>query len=183
MFDACYEDLSTSIPVWASFRLLGLPNFVPSRPQLSAHYRRESSRPAELELARRNILPRARSNPVLHLTKFKNVAIMVPTTLAAGHLIDFYEIIALKIETGQYSHWQPSRNIILELWDLELEISCNKIAVPWSFVQAWVIDMAALSARQFTGFYEATVRGDGDLTGLVFLIKMQVKDRRPLDQP
>ncbi len=49
------------------------------------------------------------------------------------------------------------------------------MTVPWSFVQAFAIDMAAWSSRQFSGFYEAEVRGEGALSGLVIMVKMGLK--------
>ena len=49
--------------------------------------------------------------------------------------------------------------------------------MPLSFVQAFAIDMANWSSRQFTGFYEATVTGEGPLVGLVFLVRMRLKDK------
>lgn len=110
------------------------------------------------------------------MTRFKTFAALMPTFLLCQQLEDFYSIIALKIETGAFSTWAPAKNVVLHLWDFELSISCDKMTIPWSFIQAWVIDMAELSSHTFTGFYEAVVRGDGPLSGLVFLIHMKLKD-------
>ena len=47
--------------------------------------------------------------------------------------------------------------------------------MPLSFVQAFAIDMAAWSARHFTGFYDAQVIGEGALEGLVISVQMRLK--------
>lgn len=49
--------------------------------------------------------------------------------------------------------------------------------MPWDFVQNFVIDMAEWSANSFSGFYELTIRGQGQFSGLVFLCKMGLADR------
>ena len=120
-------------------------------------------------------------HPLLQLTKFRSITGLLPAAptlvnIASYRLKEFYDIIALRIETGAFKSFPPSKNIVLDLWDFELIITCDKMPVPWSFVQAWVIDMADLSGKTFTGFYEATVRGEGTLSGLVFLIYMRLKD-------
>ena len=111
------------------------------------------------------------------MTKWRSIYALVPTPLVAAKIEDFYNIIALKIETGQFRSWAPSKEIILILWDFELSFTCDKMIVPWSFVYSFVLDMGDWSSRAFTGLYEVTVRGDGPLSGLVFLIKMKLRDR------
>ena len=71
----------------------------------------------------------------------------------------------------------PSKTVVCSLWDFELVFSCEKINVPLSFVQAFAIDMAEWSSKQFTGFYVATVRGEGALNGLVFMVQMRLKGK------
>ncbi|KAL6713810.1 hypothetical protein ACLMJK_008302 [Lecanora helva] len=179
IFDAYYMDTSTSIPLWISFRVIGTEaaSAISSRPRVSIPHRRELAPPATPASSKRSIIPRANDNPVLHLTKFKKTLVLLPTALAVSRFEDFYDVIALKIETGQFSNWLPSKQILLQMWDWELEITCDKMSIPWTFVQAWAIYMSHMSSQQFTGFYEAVVRGDGPLNGLVFLVRMQTKNQ------
>ena len=115
--------------------------------------------------------------PGLRLTHFVKTAALVPCAIAAARFEDFYNIIALKIETGQLVNKAPSKYVTCSLWDFELSFYCDTMIVPLSFVQAFAIDMAEWSSKQFSGFYEATVRGEGPLTGLVFVVKMSLKGK------
>ncbi len=147
-----------------------------SKPLPRLSHGQEAASPAGSSLSRRTLIPS--SGLTLKMTNFRSFFALVPTVLAAARLEEFYDVIALKIETGQFSNWQPSRYIILSMWNFEFSVSCDKCFVPWSLVQDWVIDMAALSSQQFTGLYEATVRGEGPFSGFVFLIHMRLKDPR-----
>lgn len=113
----------------------------------------------------------------LSMTKFRAYTSMVPTALMAIKFEEWYRNIALKIEFGKFAAWAPANIRILEMWDWELTISCDKAIVPWDFVQNFVIDMAEWSANSFSGFYELTIRGQGQFSGLVFLCKMGLADR------
>ena len=70
------------------------------------------------------------AGPRLALTKFKSYTALLPTAFAVAKLEDFYDTIALKIETGQFAHWPPSKNRILEMWDFELHFTCDKTTIP-----------------------------------------------------
>lgn len=175
-FDAFYEEPESAITIAISLRLLqkaaGLGLMTISQPirrNLPSHS--PSATPLR---ARTAIRP---TPPKLRLTTFIQTAAIVPSALTAAKLEDFYTIIALKIETGQFANRIPSKTVTFSLWDFELNFSCDKINVPLSFVQAFVIDMAEWSSKQFTGLYEATVRGDGPLTGLVFYVQMRLKGK------
>ena len=137
-------------------------------PSLSVPRRRKVPplSPASSSLNKRAFIPS--DYAMLKMTKFKAFVALAPTLAVVAKLQDFYDIIALKLITGAFSDRPPSYNIILQLWDLELNFTCDKVPVPWDFVQAWVIDMASASAQSFTGFYEATVRG--------VLVKMKLQD-------
>ncbi|CAF9941678.1 MAG: hypothetical protein ALECFALPRED_009261 [Alectoria fallacina] len=178
-FDAFYEDSEDSITVAFSLQLLqeaagpGLMAIsLPMRRTL-----RNRSLPAKPITPLGTRSPSTPMPPSIKVTSFTQIAALVPSAIAAAKLEDFYTIIALKIETGQLKPHIPSKTIAWSLWDFELIFSCDKIDVPLSFVQAFVIDMAELSSRQFTGFYEATVRGEGALNGLIFYVQMRLKGK------
>ena len=116
------------------------------------------------------------SSPKLHVNFIKHIA-MLPVAIAAEQLEDFYSVIALKILTGQMAHRSPSKMVTLSIWDFELVFSSETMLVPWSFVQAFAIEMAEWSARSWTGFYEAIVSGEGPLSGMVILVQMRLKDK------
>lgn len=180
-FDAFYEEAEFGITVALSLRLLQRS----TGPRLTAVAlppRRSLQRPSPPARSTAPLRPRAPTttrptSPAIRVTSFIRTAALVPTALAAAQLEDFYTILATKIETGQLAHRRPARTVVCSLWDFELVFSCDRIDVPWSFVQAFAIDMAEWSARQFTGLYEATVRGEGPLSGLVFVVQMRLKGK------
>ncbi len=166
-FDAFFEAPGSGITVAFSLRLLESPAD-PSALALSLPTKRTPS----------SLLPRSPVNPFstqLHVARFIQTVALVPTALAAVQFEDFYNILALMIETGQMANRPPARRIVYTNWDFELTFSSATMTVPWSFVQAFAIDMAAWSSRQFSGFYEAEVRGEGALSGLVIMVKMGLK--------
>lgn len=178
-FDAFYEEQEFSITIAISLRLLqeatgpGLMTIPPpTRRNLQTR-----SLPAKSTAPLRPRSPFPPMSPGMRVTSFIQTAALVPSALAAAKLEDFYTIVALKIETGQLANLPPSKNVVCSLWDFELFFSCDKINIPLSFVQAFAIDMAEWSSRQFTGFYEATVRGEGPLSGLVFYVQMRLKGK------
>ncbi len=119
--------------------------------------------------------PSSSMSPGIRIASFVQTTALVPGALAASKLEDFYTIIATKIETGYFADWPPSKTVAFWRWDFELIFSSDKINVPLSFVQAFAIDMAEWSSRQFTGFYEATVVGEGPLSGLVIFVQMRLR--------
>lgn len=180
-FDAYWMEMGTSITIAMSLRLL-TPQFPtpdqPLRPLPNLHPHHLEPRqlappnsPTTAQLHRRIPDPTG----ALAMTKFRAFIALLPTAIVMSQLEDFYTLIATKIETGDFAHYPDSRVRVLMRWNFELTVSCDKMAVPWSFVQAFAIDMAEWSAREFTGFYEATVRGEGPLTGLVFLVSMKLR--------
>ncbi len=177
-FDAYYMDVGTFKTVAVSLRLLG-DHFIPRTrglQPLPKGLHRRGSPSEELSISSKRTTPLPNGPIYLSMTKFRTFTALLPTALAIAKLEDFYNLIALKIMTGEFAQLAPAKMMILGQWDFELIISCDKMNVPWSFVEAFCVDMAAASARMFTGFYEATVRGEGPLSGLVFLIKMRLKD-------
>ncbi|KAF6226522.1 hypothetical protein HO133_009388 [Letharia lupina] len=172
-FDAFYEEAEFGITVALSLRLLQRSTG-PRLTAITLPPRRSLQRPSPPLRPRAPTMP---PSPAIRVTSFIRTAALVPTALAAAQLEDFYTIIATKIETGQLAHRRPARTVVCSLWDFELVFSCDRIDVPWSFVQAFAIDMAEWSSRQFTGLYEATVRGEGPLSGLVFVVQMRLKGK------
>lgn len=172
-FDAFYEEAEFGITVALSLRLLQRSTG-PRLTAITLPPRRSLQRPSPPLWPRAPTRP---TSPAIRVTSFIRTAALVPTALAAAQLEDFYTIIATKIETGQLAHRRPARTVVCSLWDFELVFSCDRIDVPWSFVQAFAIDMAEWSSRQFTGLYEATVRGEGPLSGLVFVVQMRLKGK------
>ena len=176
-FDAFYTEIASKISIGFSLRILeglagGITDLRISGP--SARNLEHKTPPIKSPTSLKR---RANANPGLTMTKFRSfqVAALVPTMLAASRLEDFYNIVAMKIETGFFKSWPPSKNIILSLFEFELSITCDSINVPWSFVEAFVIDMAHWSSKQFSGLYEATIRGDGPLNNLVFIVSMRLR--------
>lgn len=178
-FDAFYTETASSIGIAFSLRILkGLVGGLTEEAiRISAHSVRSLQRESSEAQLPSSLKRRTNTSPALKMTKFRplKMTALVPTILVASRLEDFYNIIALKIESGFFKSWQPSKIIILDLFEFELSFACEKINVPWSFVQAFVIDMADWSSKQFTGMYEATVRGEGPLTNLVFIVSMKLK--------
>lgn len=180
-FDAYYEEPESTITVAISLRLLrGLALTTMSRPVRRNLPGRESP-PATAPVTART--PATPMPPGIRVASFVRTTALVPCAVAAAKLEDFYSIIALKIETGQMAHRAPSKTVVCSLWNFELVFSCDRINVPLSFVQAFAIDMAEWSSKQFTGFYEATVKGEGPLSGLVFLVQMRLKGKGPQPPP
>ncbi|CAF9919116.1 hypothetical protein IMSHALPRED_004528 [Imshaugia aleurites] len=171
-FDAFYQDPASASTSTIAIGLRLLTD-APTPMTISQPAKRDLQTPPTALLRPRG--PPTTTTPCIRVTHFLQTAAMVPTALAAAKLEDFYTIIALKIETGQMAHKAPARTVVCALWDFELVFSSPMIDVPLSFVQAFVIEMAARSARQFSGFYEATVVGEGPLCGLVIFVQMRLK--------
>lgn len=195
-FDAFYTEPESAATFAFSLRLLQQATVRPAASVTGSHARRtkrllesQQSPPVptptttttHLNTPRTPTLLSTSSKPGLKLTHFVRTAAVVPCALAATRFEDFYNIIALKIETGEYAHTPPSQYVACSFWDFELTFYCDTMNVPLSFVQAFAIDMAAWSARQFTGFYEAAIMGEGPLAGLIFFVNMRLRSKGRLD--
>lgn len=185
-FDAFYTELASKISIGFSLRVLeGVEGSVTDAAiRLSMPSSRNLAHPP-LFGSPASLERRASSSPGLKMTKFSplKMVALVPSVAAASRLEDFYNILALKIETGFFRNCPPSKSIVLEFFEFELSISCASINVPWSFVQSFLIDMADWSSKQFSGLYEATIRGDGPLTNLVFIVSMRMRQNAPGQPP
>ena len=179
--DAYYEKSELAITIASSLHLLQTAataqDSLTTSPPTRRNLQRQTPPPTTSTPIRARTIPPTPKSPGIKVATFIQTAALVPSALAAAKLEDFYTIIALKIETGQLAHRLPSKTVVCALWDFELTFSSDSINVPLSFVQAFAIDMAEWSSRQFTGFYEATVLGEGPLAGLVVLVQMKLKDK------
>ncbi len=182
IFDAYYEDTESDMTIAFSLRLLkevrtlgAMTLSQPGRRRRNLQSRKGLPAPPTPPLRPRAPNPSSSMSPGIRIASFVQTTALVPGVLAASKLEDFYTIIATKIETGHFADWPPSKTVAFWRWDFELIFSSDKINVPLSFVQAFAIDMAEWSSRQFTGFYEATVVGEGPLSGLVIFVQMRLR--------
>ena len=180
IFDAFFDDVFSSNTIGISLRLRR------SMVQVSPRRARQWTSISKSHIARskRGFVssPRALPSPrrtMLKMTDFTNIAAMVPSVIAASRLHDFYSILAIKIETGQFDSWMPDKTIRFPMWEFELSFTSQQINVPLKFAQYFMIDMAEVSSRGFSGLYEAIVEGEGALDGLLFFVKMTKRPRDP----
>ena len=182
-FDAYFEDTESDMTIAISLRLLkearALGAMTLSQPgrRRNLQSRKGLPAPPTPPLRPRAPNPSSSMSPGIRIASFVHTTALVPGVLAASKLEDFYTIIATKVETGYFADRAPSKTVAFLLWDFELIFSCDKINVPWSFVQAFAIDMAEWSSRHFTGFYEATGVGEGPLSGLVIFVQMRLRGK------
>lgn len=92
------------------------------------------------------------------LEKFHVTAIITPVMIAAQYLEDFYDLIALKIETGFWNSVEPMHSLVLTRWNYRLKFFCYAAPIPWDFIQEVAIDMSEWAARGFTAEYDAVYK-------------------------
>ena len=109
---------------------------------------------------------------------FKSFSTIVPGKLAALYITDFLDIVALRIETGFWGLEPPAKHRIIRMWDFELSFYSLNTAVPWDFIQAYVIEMADEIARGFVGTFDEYMTGviNGVATAVTVKLKMMTKD-------
>ncbi|KAL8909440.1 MAG: hypothetical protein Q9171_005038 [Xanthocarpia ochracea] len=95
----------------------------------------------------------------LETRKIQSFGIIVPTQVAARYLIDFFETIALRIETGVWADSAPTNYRIIHMWDFELSFYSMHANIPWDFIQQYVIDVVADIEKGFTGVYYEHLSG------------------------
>lgn len=117
-------------------------------------------------LSRRSAIPQVSTH--LRPIKFQHLALITPAQLAAPYLEDFYDSIALRIETGFWNAVSPLHFITFRRWNFQLSFYSYAEAVPWDFIQNFVIEMSEYAAKGFTSSYEATF-GAMKATGAVFV--------------
>ena len=109
---------------------------------------------------------------------FKSFTTIVPGRLAALYITDFLDIVALRIETGFWGHEPPAKHRVIHMWDFELSFYSLNTAVPWDFIQAYVIEMADEIARGFVGTFDEYMVGviNGVATAVTVRLKMMTKE-------
>ncbi|KAL8790747.1 MAG: hypothetical protein Q9195_006225 [Heterodermia aff. obscurata] len=132
-----YQTVSTSRSVsLSSTKASKLParNFKPRTPPLS-------------------IIPK-----VFTLEKFHVTATLTPVLWAARFLEDFYDLIALKVETGVWNSVPPVHSLVLTRWNYRLKFFCYAAPIPWDFIQEVAIEMSEWAAKGFTAQYDAVYK-------------------------
>lgn len=136
-------------------------------------------------------LPRNKPFPILsrrgpnntHLLpiKFQLLAMITPISMASLYLEDFYDNIALKIETGYWNAVSPRHLVTFERWNFQLTFFSYAETVPWDFIQNFVIEMSEYAAKGFTSSYEATF-GAMKATGEVYIsVTLRLLDKAAAD--
>ena len=92
------------------------------------------------------------------MEKFHVTAIITPVMTAAQFLEDFYDLIALKIETGFWNNVPPLHSLVLTRWDYQLKFFCYAAPIPWDFIQEVAIDMSEWAAKGFTAQFDAVYK-------------------------
>lgn len=117
-------------------------------------------------LSRRGAIPQVSTH--LLPIRFHHLTLIAPVNIAAPFLEDFYDSIALRIETGFWNAVSPLHFITFRRWNFQLSFYSYAEAVPWDFIQNFVIEMSEYAAKGFTSSYEATF-GATKATGAVFV--------------
>ena len=108
----------------------------------------------------------------LVVRSFRHVAYIAPAQIAASFFEDFYNLIALKVETGVWAAQGTLHSLVFTRWNFRLSFFCYAEPVPWQFVQDFAINMMEMVGRGWTTSYEATYQ---KLSGLVFVtVKMEL---------
>lgn len=99
-----------------------------------------------------------------------NFGLIVPTVRAAEYIEDFFNIIALRIETGYWANEAPSNHRVIRMWDFELEFYSLSSIIPWDFIQDYVLDMMDYISKGFTGVYNEHMVGT--INGVVAVVSV-----------
>ena len=111
-------------------------------------------------------------------TKFyKTFTTIVPAELAASYINDFLDIIALRIETGVWGHEPPAKHRVIHMWDFELSFCSLNTAVPWDFIQAYVLEMADDIKKGFVGTFDEYMIGVINGVATAVTVKLKVRTR------
>ncbi|KAI4195296.1 MAG: hypothetical protein LQ350_007277 [Teloschistes chrysophthalmus] len=107
---------------------------------------------------------------------------IIPADAAAQYIVDFLNIIALRIETGEWAahNTAPTHHRVLNLWSFELSFlaidgQARAVPVPWEMVQAYVIDLAEDVGRGFTGAFEESLVGWVNGVATVVTVSLKMK--------
>ena len=105
---------------------------------------------------------------------FKTFSTIVPAILAASYITDFLDIVALRIETGEWGHEPPAQKRVIHMWNFELSFHSNNTPIPWDFIQAYVIELADDIRKGFVGTFDEYMLGviNGVATAVTVKLKM-----------
>ncbi|KAL9603527.1 MAG: hypothetical protein Q9179_002172 [Wetmoreana sp. 5 TL-2023] len=115
----------------------------------------------------------------LQTKTFKAFSSIVPSILAASYITDFLEIIALRIETGVWGHDPPTNHRVIQMWSFELTFHSFHTAIPWDFIQAYVIDMADDIAKGFVGTFDEHMTGVINGVATAVSVSLKIINRDP----
>ncbi|KAL9584166.1 MAG: hypothetical protein Q9212_002283 [Teloschistes hypoglaucus] len=107
---------------------------------------------------------------------------IVPADAAASYIVDFLNVIALRIETGEWSaqNTAPTHHRVLNLWSFELSFQAmdgqgRGVPVPWEMVQAYVIDLAEDVRKGFAGAFEESLVGWMNGVAAIVSVRLRMK--------
>ncbi|KAG7007239.1 hypothetical protein G7Y79_00011g031370 [Physcia stellaris] len=103
------------------------------------------------------------------LQVFRATGLITPVELAARYLEDFYDIIALKVETGFWGSVPPMHNLVLKRWNYELTFFCYAAPIPWEFIQEVALEMSSWAERGFTAEFDALYMAVDNLGKEIFV--------------
>lgn len=130
------------------------PNQISSHPKPEPRTLAGLSRNGPFSILSRRGVNTPRTTHLLPL-HFQHLASISPISTASLFLQDFYDSIALKIETGFWGAVSPRHLVIFERWNFQLMFHSHAEAVPWDFIQNFVIEMSDYAAKGFTSAYDA----------------------------
>ena len=113
--------------------------------------------------------PLSTVSKIFRLQKFHVTAIITPVVLVANYLEDFYDLIALKIETGFWNSVPPLHSLVLKRWNYQLKFFCYAAPVPWDFIQEVAIEMSEWAAKGFTAQFDAVYKAVDEFGKEIFV--------------
>lgn len=159
--------LDHRLPSYQAAEFTGL---VPKRPEVS----KGSLEPRTLTVAH--------PTKGFALEKFHATGMIMPIAVAARYLEDFYDIIALKIETGFWNGMAPLHSLTLTRWNYELTFFCYAAPVAWEFIQEVAIEMSSWAEKGFTAEFDAVYKSVDSLGKEIFIsVVMKLVNRDGLD--
>lgn len=90
---------------------------------------------------------------------FTNYAMLMPITIAASYIEDFFSTIAMKIETGLWANSPPTNYHMFQMWDFELLFFSIDTVIPLDFIQDYLVDTMGYVSKGFTGVYNEHMVG------------------------
>ncbi|KAL8682486.1 MAG: hypothetical protein Q9186_001433 [Xanthomendoza sp. 1 TL-2023] len=117
----------------------------------------------------------------LQTRAFQHFGMIVPVAAAAMYLEQFFEVVALRIETGYWANTLPTNYRVFHMWNFELSFYSLHATIPWDFIQAYVLDMVDDIQKGFTGLYHEHLLGviDGVAAAMTVELRM-VREHQPV---